>query len=105
MPNSIHFGKGSTTILPRFGLDPVPEVGGLGAPAFAASSPDDGVPGAVRAGGGSALGSGRGGNDERTGGFRAVGAPRYRTFAVMLADQVTARQIEHVDRVERDDER
>ena len=36
-------------ILAAFGLDSVPEVGGLGAPAFAASSPDDGVPGAVRA--------------------------------------------------------
>jgi hypothetical protein len=36
-------------ILAAFGLDSVPEVGGLGAPAFAASSADDGVPGAVRA--------------------------------------------------------
>jgi hypothetical protein len=36
-------------ILAAFGLDSVPEVGGLGVPAFAASSPDDGVPGAVRA--------------------------------------------------------
>jgi hypothetical protein len=36
-------------ILAAFGLDSVPEVRGLGAPAFAASSPDDGVPGTVRA--------------------------------------------------------
>src|SRR5271166_2083718 len=33
------------------------------------------------------------------------GCARFRTFAVMLADQVTARQIERVDRMERDDER
>jgi hypothetical protein len=32
-------------------------------------------------------------------------SPRFRTFAVMLADQVTARQIERVDHMERDDER
>jgi hypothetical protein len=31
------------------------------------------------------------------------GCARFRTFAVMLADQVTARQIERVDRMERDD--
>src|ERR1700744_3941220 len=105
MPNSIHFAGRLYHYSPAFVLDSGPEVGGLGAPAFAASSPDDGVPGAVRAGGGSALGSGRGGNDERTGGVRAVGAPRYTTFAVRLGEQVTARQIEHVDRVERDDER
>jgi hypothetical protein len=36
-------------ILAAFGLDSVPEVGGLGARAFGASSPRDGVPGAVRA--------------------------------------------------------
>ena len=33
------------------------------------------------------------------------GCARFRTFAVMLADQVTARQIERVDHMERDDER
>ena len=34
-----------------------------------------------------------------------TGCARFRTFAVMLADQVTARQIERVDHMERDDER
>ncbi len=57
-------------------------------------------------GGGSAVRSGRGGNEKRTGGFRGGGAPaRFRAFAVMLADQVTARQIERVDHMEPDDER
>ena len=51
------------------------------------------------------MGSGRGGNEKRTGGFRGMGCARFRTFAVMLADQVTARQIERVDHMERDDER
>jgi hypothetical protein len=40
----------------------------------------------------------------RTGGFRGVGAPASEPV-VMLADQATARQIERVDRMERDDER
>ena len=31
-----------------------------------------------------------------------TGCARFRTFAVMLADQVTARQIERVDHMERD---
>jgi hypothetical protein len=37
-------------ILARFGLDSVPEVGGLGAPVFAASLPGDGVPAASSSG-------------------------------------------------------
>src|SRR5271155_225765 len=62
-------------ILAAFGLDSVPEDGGLGAPAFAASSPDDGVPGAVRAAAVPRWAAGGGGNEKRTGGFRGVGAP------------------------------
>jgi hypothetical protein len=63
-------------ILAAFGLDSVPEVGGFGAPAFAASSPDDGGAWRRTGGGGSAVSRGRrGGNEKRAGGFRGVGAP------------------------------
>jgi hypothetical protein len=44
-----HTTRPALPLFSRVRLDSVPEVGGLGAPAFAASSPDDGVPGAVRA--------------------------------------------------------
>jgi len=61
-------------ILAAFGLDSVPEVGGLGAPAFAASSPDDGVPGAVRAAAVPRWAAG-GVGMRSAGGFRGVGGP------------------------------
>jgi hypothetical protein len=76
MSNSMHSASGSYHYSPAFGLDAVPEVGGPSVPAFAASLPDDGCRAPYgrrrfRAG----QRAGWGGNDERTGGFRGVGAP------------------------------
>ena len=73
-------------------------------PAFAASSPDDGVPGAVRAAAVPRWAAGGVGMRSALAGF-VVWVRPLQNLAVMLADQVTARQIERVDRMERDDER
>jgi hypothetical protein len=104
MSNSMHSASGSYHYSPAFGLDAVPEVGGLGAPAFAASSPDDGVPGAVRAAAVPRWAAGGVGMMSALAGF-VVWVRALRNLCGDARRSSHSPQIERVDRVERDDER